>query len=219
MSDSPDSPDSADFAGILRGHAALWRWLPRVLLVVGALGVGVYLFAAIEARVYKHFASRELAELRQARDGAEAGGGAMGESAPAPPEIGELPEIGDPLGMIEIPRLDLSEVVVEGIRSRDLRRAVGHVPGTALPGTSGNVAIAGHRDRHFRSLKDIAPGDRILLKAPWGSYGYTVETIAIVEPSAVEYLEPTAEPALTLITCYPFYYVGHAPKRFIVRAR
>lgn len=125
---------------------------------------------------------------------------------------------GEPLSRIEIPRLGISLIVLEGVRPRDLTLGAGHVPGTALPGDSGNVAIAGHRDTFFRKLSEIRGHDRIMLTTLRGSFAYSVESMQIVDPDAVEVLQPTARPTLTLITCYPFSYVGPAPKRFIVKA-
>lgn len=126
---------------------------------------------------------------------------------------------GSPLSRIEIPRLGVSLIVLEGIQPRDLRLGAGHIPGTALPGDPGNVAIAGHRDTFFRKLGQIRGHDRITLTTLRGSFSYSVESMQIVEPEAVEVLQASAHPTLTLITCYPFSYVGPAPKRFIVKAR
>jgi sortase A len=123
-----------------------------------------------------------------------------------------------PLGVLRIPRLGLEVPVLEGIDDRTLNRAVGHVPGTAAPGEAGNVAIAGHRDGFFRGLKDLAVGDRLELEVGGERRLYAVESLRVVEPEAVEVLGPTAAPALTLVTCYPFYFVGNAPQRYIVRA-
>ena len=101
---------------------------------------------------------------------------------------------------------------------RTLRVAAGHVPGTALPGDAGNAAFAAHRDTFFRPLKDVREGDEIAVATPSGNYRYVVTAISIVEPEDLSVLSPTAESVLTLITCYPFDYVGSAPQRFIVQA-
>lgn len=124
-----------------------------------------------------------------------------------------------PLGRLEIPRLGLSVVVAEGTTPRVLNRAVGHLRGTPLPGTYGNSALAGHRDRHFRPLEGVRPGDEIVYTSPTGSTRYRVEWTEVVRPEAVQVLDPTDYPVLTLITCHPFDYVGAAPNRFVVRAR
>jgi sortase A len=110
-------------------------------------------------------------------------------------------------------------MVVEGVRPRDLKLAAGHVPGTAMPEAAGNVVIAGHRDTFFRKLREVQPRDLITLTTFTGSYRYSVEWTRIVEPEDVEVTEASNEPLLTLVTCYPFFYLGSAPERFIVRAR
>lgn len=122
------------------------------------------------------------------------------------------------VGRIEIPRLGLSAMVMEGISSKTLRRAVGHIPGTALPGQPGNVGISGHRDTFFRPLRNIRADDIITLITPLGEYRYRVVSTNVVDPSNIGVLVPGGTEVLTLVTCYPFYFVGSAPERFIVRA-
>lgn len=126
---------------------------------------------------------------------------------------------GGVIGEMEVPRLGLKVIIVQGDSSEILERAVGHLPGTALPGEAGNIALAGHRDTFFRPLKDILPGDGITLKTPEGDFQYSVESTTVVLPTAVEVVQPSGGRILTLVTCFPFYYVGSAPNRFIVRAR
>jgi sortase A len=125
----------------------------------------------------------------------------------------------DVLGRIEIPRLHLSTVVLEGDDDGALRYGAGHVPSTAFPGETGNVGIAAHRDTFFRPLRHIAAQDRITLTTSEGVYNYVVESTELVSPKDIRVLDPTRDPELTLITCYPFYFIGPAPKRFIVHAR
>ena len=122
------------------------------------------------------------------------------------------------MGRIEIPRIGLKAMILEGASRRTLALAVGHIPGTALPGAKGNAAIAGHRDTFFRALKDIRPGDRILVTTLEGFFEYQVKACNVVGPRDTRVLEDSAEPVLTLVTCYPFHYLGPAPERFIVRA-
>jgi len=122
------------------------------------------------------------------------------------------------IGRIEIPRLGLSVIVVEGVDRLILRRSVGHIPGTALPGYPGNVGISGHRDTFFRPLRNIRRDDIITLTTLLGEYRYRVVSTKVVSPSEVDVLDPTDTEILTLVTCYPFYFVGFAPDRFIVRA-
>jgi sortase A len=122
------------------------------------------------------------------------------------------------IGRLEIPRLNLSVMVREGADERTLRRAVGHIPGTALPGKLGNVGLAGHRDTFFRALQNIREDDAIEFQTTGGTYRYIVKSTKIVTPRDVSVLAASGGENLTLVTCYPFYYVGSAPKRFIVRA-
>jgi len=122
------------------------------------------------------------------------------------------------IGRIEIPRLGVSAMVLEGASGRALRRGVGHVATTAFPGERGNVGLAGHRDTYFRKLAKTERGDRIWLRTPDGSFQYVVEEVMIVTPKRGDLLERGRAPELTLVTCYPFHYVGPAPKRFVVRA-
>jgi sortase A len=129
------------------------------------------------------------------------------------------PSPGETFAKLIIPRLHAELYIVEGDDLRDLRRAPGHMIGSALPGARGNCVIAGHRDTHFRILKDIRNGDDIVLKTPHGQYLYRVRAMKVVATSAVSVLEPTPDPSLSLVTCYPFYYIGSAPERFIVEAR
>jgi sortase A len=121
------------------------------------------------------------------------------------------------VGMLDVPRLNLTTPVIEGDDDTTLKRAVGHLPDTPLPWQGGNTAFAGHRDGLFRPLKDIRVGDEIHFRTSRDAYRYRVTSTSIVQPDDVSVLEPDAA-ALTLITCYPFYYVGNAPQRFIVRA-
>lgn len=112
----------------------------------------------------------------------------------------------------------MNVVVVQGDTDEDLRRGAGHIPGTSLPGAKGNVGIAAHRDTFFRPLRNIRRGDVIELSNGNSKYLYRVNYTEIVRPDRSDVLDPTAFPSLTVVTCYPFYYVGPAPKRFIVHA-
>jgi len=123
-----------------------------------------------------------------------------------------------PLGRIDIPRVRVWSVILEGVGNETLALSVGHVPGTALPGSDGNVALAAHRDTFFRGLEHIRVGDRVVLTTSGSDRGYRVDSTRIVGPNDVWVLRETGAPTLTLITCYPFHYLGPAPKRFIVQA-
>jgi sortase A len=135
------------------------------------------------------------------------------DAAPATPIEGGL------IGRLEIPRLNLSVIVVEGDDDATLARAVGHVPGTAFPWDVGNAVFAGHRDTFFRPLKDLRDGDELRLTTVRGTFNYRAIRTQIVQPDNRSVLAPTPERSLTLVTCYPFVYIGHAPQRFIVYAQ
>lgn len=138
---------------------------------------------------------------------------------PPPPAIRiRPPQPGETVAKLIIPRLDAQLYVVEGDDAAELRRGPGHLTGSAMPGSRGNCIIAGHRDTHFRILKDIREGDDIVLETSHGEYLYRVRKTRVISPGNVSVLEPTPDPQLSLITCYPFYYVGSAPKRFLVKA-
>ncbi len=119
---------------------------------------------------------------------------------------------------IRIPKIRLEAPVLSGTDDRTLDRGVGHIEDTADPGTDGNSGLAGHRDGFFRGLKDISTGDAIELDTLHGTDIYRVERTWVVDPEDISVLDPTSTRALTLVTCYPFYYIGAAPRRFIVRA-
>jgi len=206
------------------------RLLEIFLWAAAATAAGVFVWATLDRTVFQAFEQwrfeRELDEShRQPRQPAP-----QERAKETPPEKPEPPSPpptpprrvlapGDLVGRIEIPRLGLTAVIVEGTSTRCLRRAVGHIEGTSLPGEGGNTGLAGHRDTFFRALRNIRDGDQILLDTLDGTFRYVVESMRIVKPQHVEVLGATAAPALTLVTCYPFNYIGSAPKRFIVRAR
>jgi sortase A len=140
------------------------------------------------------------------------------EARPIPSE--SRPAADGVVGRITLPRLAISALIVEGTSETSLRHAVGHIAETALPGEPGNVGLAGHRDSFFRGLRNVRRGDAIVLATTRGEFRYQVVGTRVVSPRDVEVLDP--DPAgreiLTLVTCYPFYFVGAAPNRFIVRA-
>ena len=167
--------------------------------------LGWYVLGQLQLAYDQVVASRELEEIRLT----------VAANVARPP-LALAP--GTVIGRVEIPRVGVSAMVREGDDVKTLRRAVGHVPGTALPGERGNAALAGHRDTFFRGLRDIRRGDEILVATRQGDVRYVVRSTRVVEPSEVSVLAPTAKSALTLVTCYPFNYIGAAPRRFIVRA-
>jgi sortase A len=192
------------------------RWLERLLLVIGIAFLGYYAYVSAETALYQAYETRELDAILAGVPAPPARAASHSSAAPAPRNT--VLKAGTAVGRIEIPRLGVSAVVRAGSDARTLRLAVGHVPGTALPGERGNVGLAAHRDTFFRRLGDIRPDDEVRVVTRDGTFTYRVAGTQIVEPTDVWVLDPTDEPALTLITCYPFTYIGSAPRRFIVRA-
>jgi len=178
-----------------------------VLLATGLIALGYAAYVVADAHAYQ---ATERKRFEQARNNAVV--------VPHSNTVTALPE-GEVIGEIQIRRLGLTAVVAQGESAATLQRAVGHLSDTALPGELGNVVLAGHRDTFFRPLKGVRPGDAITLKTQEGDFEYLVESSAVVRPSNIQVLEPTGGRTLTLITCFPFSYVGSAPDRFIVRAR
>lgn len=208
----------------------------RLLFAIAIVAIGWYATDRVGASLYQRAQYRELEELRlqhvsAARESDEDRGGArVGNAAThatAARATRETREARDAratrpsralVGRIDIPRLGVSAIIRHGIDDRTLGRAVGHVPGTAYPGESGNSALAAHRDSYFGPLRDIRAGDRIEVRTPDGDFTYIVRDTRIVPPADVSVLAPTDTRTLTLITCHPFNYIGSAPNRFVVRA-
>ncbi len=230
------------------GRAILSR-LRALLLLIGLCGIGYYAYTLADQYVYQAYQNWAFdqqisgdhavtfADYVRERTPfsflvgvkpAEAPKATAAVAPNAPPAEIARPADGSVLGRVEIPRLNLSAIVREGVEAETLKVAVGHVPSTALPGDPGNFAIAAHRDTLFRALKDIKKDDLITFQSPSGSYRYRVVATKIVKPSDVSVLRSDggglipntsdSQKILTMITCYPFYYVGSAPKRFIVEA-
>ena len=198
------------------------RFLERLLLLIGILALGSYAYAYLDTRFFEYRQNQVLEQSLAAGGSASAQqtdslDTFRGEEDTAP--FGPPLEEGALIGRIEVPHLGVSALVLEGVGDRTLRRGAGHIPETPLPNRQGNVGIAAHRDSFFRGLKDIRKNDIITLETPFGTFEYQVEWTQVVDPADTHVLEPTEEPVLTLVTCYPFYYVGSAPKRFIVRAQ
>jgi len=193
------------------------KWAQRALNACAVLLLGYCAFALVDSWIFQRRESGDLDRLlRDQRVSSESTPQTGSSAAPA----GVAAAAPDGLiGRIEIPRLLISAVVFEGVDNTTLRRAVGHIPGTALPGQPGNVGLAGHRDTFFRLLKDVKINDEVRMSTLRGDFKYEVESLRVVEPDNVGVLASTGENVLTLVTCYPFYYVGPAPQRWIVRAR
>jgi LPXTG-site transpeptidase (sortase) family protein len=206
--------------------------LSRTLLAFGVLCLVYVVYVAIDARWFDWSEGRRFDEARAAKHagqngtpeppGAPATQGWSSDrdvsSTVGPLPAGPQPNEGEVLGRIEIPRLEVSALLLEGIEDATLRHGAGHIPGTAGFEQPGNVGIAAHRDSFFRGLRNVRKGDKVQLTTLDGRFDYSVDWTQIVDPSNVGVLAPTGAPELTLVTCYPFYYVGSAPQRFIVRA-
>jgi sortase A len=193
-----------------RGHATRRRlflgWLRWFLFIAGAVAVSYVALTLLYAKLYQKAADCDL--NKQIID--------QEQHKVIPPKTAA--KEGDLLGRIEIPRLGLKVVILEGTTPRTLRLGVGHIGGTALLGEPGNIGIAGHRDTFFRDLKDIRTSDQIQIQTATGLSRYEVDSVLIVNPHDIGVLAPSAESAITLVTCYPFHYIGSAPERFIVHA-
>ena len=205
---------AARFAKALR-YAELLLW------IVAAASIGYCSVAYAGAAIHQH---RQKALLNASRmenglspTTAVASGGA---AVPSLTSSAASDTLGyGVLGTLEIPRLDISSIVEEGVDSSTLWEAVGHIPDTALPGHNGNSVLASHRDTYFRGLADVQVGDLIVFKSPTANFRYRVESTRIVDANATDALRDSTAPVLSLVTCYPFHYIGPAPQRFIVTAR
>lgn len=184
-------------------------WLIGGLLALGLALTGTWLWMRIESQAFQSAESKAFeSDVRPINT-------VVLVSASTDP-VRRRVEV---MGRVEIPRLGIGAVVAEGVDTKTLARAVGHLPSTARPGHPGNCGLAGHRDSFFRGLGNVREDDLIRVVTPDRTYTYEVEWFKVVNPRQVEVLDSTDVRSLTLITCYPFEFVGRAPKRFIVRAR
>jgi sortase A len=193
-----------------------WRWLERVLLVGGSLSLAAAGGMVAYGHVHEWIGRQEFAELTagSASDTSEPGAAATAALRPVP-----RPREGALVGRIEIPRHGLSVLAREGVAEATLMKGAGHVPWTKLPGEPGNAVFLAHRDMHFRPLRAIEKGDLIWYTGLDRVQLYSVTETHVVEPGKHALLEPNTQDRLTLLTCYPFSYVGPAPLRFVVVAR
>jgi len=188
------------------------RFFVRCLLIAGGLALlSLGARDLLESKTGQTEARREFDRIESAKP----------SPFPSTSRIGtrQMPQPGNAVAKLIIPRLNTELYVVEGDGDGELRRGPGHMSGTPMPGQDGNCIIAGHRDTHFRVLKDIRKGDAIVLQTGAGQYTYRVSGTEVVLPSNTASLKPTGDAELHLITCYPFYYLGSAPERFVVQAK
>ncbi|HLK65709.1 MAG TPA: class D sortase [Bryobacteraceae bacterium] len=195
----------------------LVKWTQRMLVALAVSALGYCGFVLVDGWTFQNRESRRLEQLLNARK-LETSSAATPAVFPVSTKIPAQIAEGGLIGRITIPRLAMSLMVMEGTNGSVLRRAVGHIAGTALPGQPGNVGIAAHRDTLFRPLRNIRENDLVSLTTPAGEYRYRVVSTAVVSPTDVGVLEPGANQNLILVTCYPFNFIGSAPRRFIVRA-
>jgi sortase A len=197
------------YRALLRGlEGGLWSL---------ALGIGAWLgYVALDRAIHDRQQARTLPEPARAVSASTSipAVAALPTAAIRPPLAS-----GEPIGRLEIPDVGISALVAAGTGARTLRRGVGHIDGTSLPGEAGNIGLAGHRDTVFRELRKLRPADRIFLVTAEAKREYVVESLRTVAPERSDVLDASAHPTLTLVTCYPFDFIGPAPLRFIVRAR
>ena len=209
----------------------LRRHLQRLLMLVGFGLLACCAAAKLRELVLSRAAMRRFEDLRQATANNSAVQNPVVQPVVSPPDFVLWSEqrvkhyeeslsdkLAPPLAVIRIDRIHVEAPVLEGTEDLTLNRGVGHIAGTAQFGQNGNVGLAGHRDGFFRGLKNIKVGDRVDLEEPGQVETYIVDSLRIVNPKDLSVLRSGGKPVLTLVTCYPFYYIGSAPQRFIVHA-
>jgi len=211
---------------------AAHRWLDRALIAFGIACLLFYAFFTIQSAVYQRRAKAEVDRMIASKPASAASAPAAQAAAPDSPEsptMASRPAATNPnraalargavIGRVDVPRLKMSAAIAEGDDDSTLGKAVGHLPDTPLPWQgSGNSAFAAHRDGLFRPLRNIQLNDEVKVVTPHGEFLYRVKKTQVVNPEDVWVLAPTQAATVTLITCYPFSFVGHAPQRFIVQA-
>lgn len=210
----------------------LLYWAADLLVLLGTAGLLLFAWSFLDGSYYQY---AQRIQFEQQVTNPEVAGVSTGIAQTiALPETRPQPEVPfqllpippklpkpDPLliGKLDVPRVGLSVMVRDGMDDITLRRAVGHVPSTALPGQMGNFVVLAHRDTFFRRLRELEKGDKVRIVTARGHFTYTVESLEVVEPAGISLTAPPSEALATLITCFPFNYVGPAPRRFVARAR
>ena len=199
-----------------RARLIYMKRLERALWITGA-AVGAWtLFILAQNSYYARMPVPDgpsIARRLPGEDASEAAGPSGNQSGNSARRV----ERGSWLARLEAPAVNLKATVLEGSDDQTLGRAAGHIEYTALPGEPGNIGIAGHRDTTFYALRKLKAGDRLTLTTAGAIFEYEVSRTWVVEPEDVDVLDRTPRPALTLVTCYPFNFIGSAPRRFIVR--
>jgi sortase A len=193
------------------------RWTERLLFAAGLALLAWCAYVVLDARIFQQAEDSRLDGLLRVSQQTSPAAPRNPSTTVRPARLPLAPAAGL-IGRLDISRLGLGVIVIEGVRAATLRRAVGHIPGTALPGQPGNVGISGHRDTFFRPLRNIRRDDVVTITTLLGEFRYRVVSTSIVRPDNIAVLASTENQILTLVTCYPFYFVGPAPSRFIVRA-
>lgn len=212
-----------------RQASAVWKWFEVALLVSGLTLAGFYLAGRFDSYLESRAALKQIQSLDSTAippdlPPTETGASADEEANGAEPATVKAPirkpspQRRAPLGVLEIPSIHLQVPLMEGADAQNLNRGVGRIPGTARPGETGNIGIAGHRDSFFKKLKYVKAGDQVVLRSAAGTDTYVVSQFQIVSPRDVSVLRAKDSPALTLVTCYPFAFIGSAPERFVVTA-
>lgn len=195
--------------GLSPAYTMLMRGTCYFLLTLGVAALGYVGYVSADSKQYQVVEKEKFAQAIEKAEFTKA----IVTHQPA------VLREGDVIGEILVPRLGLDAMVVQGDSASNLKKAVAHISNSALPGEWGNVTLAGHRDTFFRPLRDIRSGDEIRFKTSGGAFEYRVQSIEIVGPRDTRVLEPFSGRDLTLITCFPFSFVGRSPARFVVRAR
>lgn len=189
----------------------------NLLIAAGALALGFCMWALLSGALYQRVQKARFAEQRWVEDS----GVAQHQAAPDSPLLAPARSLlaADPriVGQLEIPRIGLDVMVREGIDDGTLRKAAGHVPSTGLPGQRGDFMVIGHRDTFFRPLRAIESGDVVRMRTPRGQFRYHIDSVVVVDLEGLRVIQSTAHEGITLITCFPFDYLGPAPRRLVAR--